>query len=95
MRRTEGRDDRRGSGLRLGILGLASLVAGWLALYVASLRALPGEWAPRIWILSLGICLPSAVICGLFAGRMVSGWWYLVSATSLLTAGVMIAALGV
>lgn len=82
--------ERHEKGQRIGIAGLLLLLASWLAIYLAG-RVMPNTWAPNVWLITLTVGLPSALIAGIVAGRMASRWWYFVSGVSCLTAGVLLA----
>ncbi len=77
-------------GKMIGIAGAISLVVSWLGLWVAP-SVMPPSWLPRLWLLTLVIELPCAVVAGIVAARMASKWWYALVGAGLLSAVVLLA----
>ncbi len=73
----------------IGIVGLITLLALWVALWSAPFLV-PPRWVPRVWIAVL-IALPCTMGLGVVAGRMSSKWWYFLAGAGFLTAAVLLA----
>ena len=77
-------------GRMIGIVGLIALLVSWVGLWVAP-TVFPPSWVPRVWLMTLAIELPCAVVAGVIAARMASKWWYILAGAGLLSAGVLLA----
>jgi len=74
----------------IGILGIIVLLASWGGLWAAP-YAMPPSWVPRVWLLTLAIELPCAVVAGAVAARTASKWWYILAGVAFLSAVVLLA----
>ena len=80
----------RHRGKTIGVLGLIALLASWLGIWLAP-SVMPPPWVPRVWLVTIVIALPSAVVAGVIAGRMASIGWYFLAGAGLLSAAVLLA----
>jgi len=78
----------------IGRAGLIALFASWAAIWVAPF-VMPPPWVPRVWLVTIAIALPCAVVAGVIAARMASKWWYVLAGAGLLSAAVLLADLAV
>jgi hypothetical protein len=74
----------------IGIAGLIALLASWGAIWVAPLLLSP-RWVPRVWLITIVVALPCAVVAGVVAARMTSHWWYVLAAAGFLSAAFLLA----
>jgi hypothetical protein len=77
----------------IGIAGLIALVASWAAIWVAPLLLSP-RWVPRVWLMTIVVALPCAVVAGVVAARMTSKWWYFLAGAGFLSAAFLLAGAG-
>jgi hypothetical protein len=74
----------------IGIAGLIALVASWAAIWVAPLVLSP-RWVPRVWLMTIAVALPCAVVAGVVAARKTSKWWYVLAGAGFLSAAFLLA----
>lgn len=84
----------RDRGKIIGIAGLVVLLASWAAIWIAPFVA-PPPWVPRVWLLTIAIALPFALVAGVIAARMASKWWYALAVAGFLSAAALLADIAV
>jgi hypothetical protein len=77
-------------GSTIGITGLVALIVSWGAIWVGPF-IVPPPWVPRVWLVTIVVVLPCAVVAGVFAARMTSKWWYVLAGAGFLSAAFLLA----
>jgi hypothetical protein len=78
------------TGQVIGITGLVALFASWAAIWVAPFVLSP-RWVPRVWLMTIVVALPCAVVACVVAARMTSKWWYVLAGAGFLSAAFLLA----
>ena len=79
-------------GNTIGIAGLFALVFSWVAILVGP-SFVPPSSVPRVWLVTIVVVLPCAVVAGVLAARITSKWWYVLVGAGFLSVSFLLAAL--
>jgi hypothetical protein len=74
----------------IGVAGLIALLVSWAAIWAAT-SVVPPPWVPRVWLMTIVVALPCAVVAGVVAARMTAKWWYVLAGAGLLSAAFLLA----
>ena len=77
-------------GNTIGIAGLVALIFLWAAIWVGPI-IVPPPWVPRVWLVTVVVVLPCAVVASVFAARITSQWWYVLGGAGFLSAAFLLA----
>jgi len=77
-------------GNTIGITGLVALIVTWATIWVGPF-IVPPPWVPRVWLVTIVLVLPCAVMAGIFATRMTSKWWYFLADAGFLSVAFLLA----